>query len=80
MLKRLSLEGKQVDVEISELRWVKGFGDATITKLKDNWINTISELRKKMEGKTAMEFTEIFTPIQFKQAQNYFLENPYSYV
>lgn len=80
MLKKAWLEGKQLEVEISELRNVRWFGDATITKLKDNWINTISDLRNKMENKTANDFQDILTPIQFKQAQNYFLENPYSYV
>lgn len=74
------MEWVQMEVEISELRNVKGFWDATITKLKDNGIKTITELRNKMYNKTAWDFQEIFTPIQFKQAQNYFLEHPYDYV
>lgn len=63
---------------MSELRNVKGFWEPTIAKLRENGINTITQLRDKMEGKTALEFQDILTPIQFKQATNYFIENPYS--
>lgn len=72
--------GTQIQVEISELRNVRGFWDATITKLRDNGINTITDLKEKMTNKTANDFQEIFTPIQFKQAQNYFIEHPYDYI
>lgn len=69
----------QNEIEISELRNVKGFGEATIAKLRTKWINTIKDLYNDMQNKTAADYQDTFTPIQFKQAQNYFIEHPYDY-
>ena len=73
-------EAIQSEVEISELRKVKWFWDANIAKLKEKEINTIKELKLAMDNKTAKDFQDTLTPIQFKQAQNYFIENPYSVI
>ena len=70
----------QLQVEISELKNVKGFGDPTIAKLKSKGINTIKELKLAMDNKTAGDFQDTLTPIQFKQASNYFIEHPYDYI
>ena len=71
---------EQLQVEISELRNVKWFGEPTIAKLKSKWINTIKELKVAMENKKANDFQDTLTPIQFKQASNYFIEHPYDYI
>lgn len=71
---------EQLQVEISELRNVKGFGEPTIAKLKSKWINTIKDLKIAMEGKKSVDFQDILNPIQFKQASNYFIEHPYDYI
>jgi len=80
MVEQAQVTGEQVQVEISELNKVKGFGQSTIDKLRSKWIKTIKELKDKMDGSTARDFQDTLTPIQFKQAQNYFIENPYDYV
>lgn len=33
-----------------------------------------------MDNKTASDFQDTLTPIQFKQASNYFIEHPYDYI
>lgn len=80
MVKKLAVTGEQLQVEISELGKVKGFWEPTIAKLRENGITTIKELKTIMDGKTPMEFTHVLTPIQFKQATNYFIEHPYDYI
>lgn len=80
MVAEAQITGEQIQVEISELNKVKWFWQSTIDKLRASWIKTIKELKDKMDGSTAKDFQETLTPIQFKQAQNYFLENPYDYV
>ena len=80
MVAQAQAEWTQIQVEISELGKVKGFGQSTIDKLLSKWITTIKELKDKMDGSTAKDFQDTLTPIQFKQAQNYFIENPYDYV
>lgn len=79
LVQNLALEGRQIEVEISELANVKWFGETTVGKLKDNWINTIGELKARIENKTFQECGELLTPIQFKQALNYFIEHPNTY-
>ncbi len=71
---------EQLQVEISELRNVKGFGDPTIAKLKLKGINTIKDLKLAMDNASAKDFQDTLTPIQFKQASNYFIEHPYDYI
>jgi nucleotidyltransferase/DNA polymerase involved in DNA repair len=68
---------EQTEVEISELWKVKGFWEATIAKLREKGIATIKDLKSQMDNKTARDFQDTLTPIQFKQAQNYFIEHPY---
>ena len=70
----------QIQVEISELKNVKGFWEPTIDKLKSKGINTIKELKMAMDNKTSRDFQDTLTPIQFKQATNYFIEHPYDFV
>lgn len=33
-----------------------------------------------MDNKTSRDFQDTLTPIQFKQATNYFIEHPYDFV
>lgn len=80
MVAKAQAEGTQVQIEISELGKVKWFWQATIDKLLNSGVKTIKDLKDKMEWKIARDFQEVLTPIQFKQAQNYFIENPYDYV
>ena len=78
MVKLSEATAEQSEVEISELLNVKGFWEATIAKLREKWIRTIKQLKEEMNWKTAKDFQETLTPIQFKQATNYFIENPYA--
>lgn len=84
MKKRLVAQSKvtteELQVNVSELKNVKGFWETTITKLRDNWITTLKELKERMDATNLKDFQDVLTPIQWKQAQNYFIENPYSYV
>ena len=80
MLKFQKADENQKEISISELKNIKGFWEPTIAKLKDNWINTIQELKKFMEGKSPQQMGEILNPVQYKQAKNYFIDNPYEFL
>ena len=68
------------EVNIGELKSVKWFWESTLLKLKDKGINTIKELYEAMQWHTSHSFQDVLTPIQFKQVQNYFIENPYKII
>lgn len=50
-------------VQVSELKKVKGFGEKTIATLIENWITTIEQF-KEIDYDKAMTF---LTPVQYHQ-------------
>lgn len=80
MIQEMKANEEQLQVEISALRNVRWFWGPTIAKLQSKWINTIKDLKEAMEGKAANDFQDTLTPIQFKQATNYFIEHPYDFI
>lgn len=68
------------EVNIWELRQVKWFWESTLLKLKEKGISSLRQLYEAMQWETSHSFQDVLTPIQFKQAQNYFVENPYKII
>lgn len=78
LLRRWVLEQEIAQVEVSELSNVKGFGETTILKLKQNGVHTLKQLKEKFD-EANWEFTALtylLTWIQQKQFSNYVKQNP----
>lgn len=58
-------------VQVSELRNVKGFWEKTIATLIENWIETIQKF-KEIDYDKAMTF---LTPVQYHQINLFIKEN-----
>lgn len=58
-------------VQVSELRWVKGFGEKTIATLLENGITTVDGLKSLSEE----EAYKFLTPVQYHQINRYIKEN-----
>lgn len=78
LLKRGILEQNIAQVQVSELSNVKGFGENTILKLKENGVHTLKQLKEKFDeaGGEFTKLTYLLTWIQQKQFSNYMKENP----
>lgn len=78
LLRRGVLEDNIAQVQVSELKNVKGFWENTILKLQENWIFTIKQLKEKFDeaGGEFTALTHLLTWIQQKQFNNYVKENP----
>lgn len=64
-------ETTSTSVSVSELKWVKGFGDKTIATLLENWITSLNQL-KDISDEEAYKF---LTPVQLHQIQLYIKTN-----
>ncbi len=80
---RLALEEHMVNetvgaISVSELKSVKGFWEATITKLVSMWLNTVAKLAKAIEQawEDNAKIQAILTFPQLKQFKTHLSENP----
>ena len=58
-------------MKVSNLQWVKWFGDKTIATLIQNWITTLEQF-KEIDEQDAYKF---LTPVQYHQINLYIKNN-----